>query len=233
MTNSQLFGRLLSSPRRFFDDLAESPRFALPMWLILAVTVALVVWFYAVADIQQIIEQQLASNPRAAQMTDAQREAAMRFMNRSILTWSSAIGVVALLFILRLLEALYYRIVGRFTGHLRSYRQWFAFSWWTAMPGLLGAIPTIIVLLFSPASQLDATAIQPLSVNALFFHLKPGDAGYQATQNVSIVMLFSLALTLFGMRCWSKRSWLYCSLVTLVPALLLALAIAGSMKGPR
>jgi Yip1-like protein len=233
MTNTQLLGRLFASPRRFFDDLADSPRFALPMWLILFVTVGTVVWFYGVADIQQLIEQQLASNPRAAQMTDAQREAAGRFMSRGILTTSSAVAVVVVLFVFRLLEALYYRVVGRMTGHARTYRQWFAFAWWTAIPGLIGAIPTIIVLAFSPASQLDAGALQPLSLNSLFFHLKPGQTGYQATTNVSIVMLLSIALTILGIRCWSRRSWLYSCVVTLAPAVVLAAGLFLIVQGAR
>ena len=230
MTNSQLLSRLFSSPRRFFEELSESPRFALPMWLILLVTVGTVVWFYSVADVKALIEQQLAANP---QMTDAQRDAAARFMNRGILTASSGIGVVVILFVFRLLEALYYRIVGKFSGLSRTYRQWFAFAWWTAMPGLVGAIPTIIVLAFSPASQLDAAAMQPLSLNSLFFHFKPGAPGYQATTNISVVMLLSIALTMYGMRIWSKRSWLYSSLVTLTPAILLALVVFLSVKGAR
>lgn len=231
MTNSQLLGRLFSSPRQFFDDLAESPRFALPMWLILFVTLGTVVWFYSTADIQQLIEQQLANNPR---MTDAQREAAARFMNRGLLTTSAAVSVVVLLFVFRLLEALYYRVVGRVTRHARTYRQWFAFAWWTSLPtALVAAIPTIIVLAFSPASQLDPAALQPLSLNSLFFHLKPAEPGYQATQNISIVMLLSIVLTIYGLRCWSKRSWLYACVVTLTPPLLLGLAIYLGTRGVR
>jgi hypothetical protein len=224
MTNSQLLGRLVSSPRQFFDDLTESPRFALPMWLIVIVTVGLVFWFYSVADVQQLIEQQVSANPN---LTDAQRDQAAKFMSRGLITWSSVIVVFIGLFVFRLLEALYYRVAGKLTGHARTYRQWFAFAWWTAMPGLIGAIPTIIVLLFSPASQLDATAIQPLSLNSLFFHLKPGQSGYQAVQNISIVMLLSIALTVFGVRCWSKRSWLYATVITLLPAALLAAILVG------
>jgi len=230
MTNSQLLGRLFASPRRFFDDLAESPRFALPMWLILFVTLGTVVWFYSVADVRQLIEQQMASNPR---LTDAQREAAARFMSRGLLTVTSAVSVVVILFVFRLLEALYYRVVGSMTRHARSYRQWFAFAWWTALPALVGVIPTIIVLAFSAPSQLDAGSLQPLSLNALFFHLKPGEPGYQATTNISIVMLLSIALTIFGLRCWSKRSWLYAVVVTLAPAVLFALAIYFATRGAR
>ncbi len=143
MTNMQLAGRLLTAPRRFFDDLADSPRFALPMWAIVLCTAGMVFWFYSIVDLQWIIDQQLQNNPNAAQMTDAQREAAGRFMTRGLLTWGALIATVFFLFVIRLLEALYYRIAGKATGHARSYRQWFAFAWWTSMPGLIGVIPSV------------------------------------------------------------------------------------------
>jgi hypothetical protein len=230
MTNTQLLGRLLSSPRRFFEDLDGSPRFALPMWLILFVTLGTLIWFYSVADIRALIEQQLAANPN---LTEAQRDAAARFANRGLLMVVSGGGVVIILFGFRLLEALYYWLVGKFANVRRTYRQWFAFAWWTAMPGLIGAIPTLIVLAFSPASQLDAAAMQPLSLNSLFFHLKPGHPAYQATTNVSIIMLLSIALTIYGMRVWSRRSWFYCCAVPLAPAVLLAVGLFLRVQAHR
>jgi Yip1 domain len=229
MTNAQLAGRLLTAPRRFFDDLAESPRFALPMWAIVLCTAGLVVWFYSVVDLQWIVEQQLQNNPRSGQMTDAQREAAGRFMTRGLLTWGALIATVFFLFAIRLLEALYYRIAGKATGHARSYRQWFAFAWWTSLPGLIGVIPSIITLAFSRNGQIDPAALQPLSLNALFFHLSPKDAGYQVLSNVSVLILVSLALTAFGVRAWSKRSWLYSLVFTLLPITTIGLVAVSLM----
>lgn len=226
MTNTQLLARLVASPRRFFDDLTDSPRFALPMWLIVVVTALVIYWFYSVADIAQIIDQQLSSNPRAARMTDEQRAAAARFMTRGFLTWSSVIAVIAGSFIIRLLEALYYRIAGRMTGFSRTYRQWFAFAWWTSLPGLVALVPTILVLLLSPAAQIDPSAMQPLSLNSLFFHLEPKDSAYQLTQNVQIVMVLTLGLAVYGVRCWSKRSWLYSAVFALLPMFVVGALIA-------
>jgi hypothetical protein len=229
MTNMQLAGRLLSAPRRFFDDLAESPRFALPMWLIVLCTVGLVFWFYSVVDLQWIVDQQMQANPNSARMTEAQREAAARFMTRGFLISAALVSTVVFIYVIRLLEALYYRIGGRATGHARSYRQWFAFAWWTSTPGLIGILPSIITLAFSKNGQIDPAALQPLSLNALFFHLQPADPGYQVLSQVSVLVLASLALTVFGVRVWSKRSWLYSTVFTLLPVAVIALVVAGLM----
>jgi len=223
MTNTQLAVRLVTSPRRFFENLADSPRFALPMWIVVLCTAALVFWFYSIVDLQWIVDLQLQSNPNSARMTEEQRQAAARFMTRGLLTWSAAIATVFFLFAIRLLEALYYRIAGSTTGLVRSYRQWFAFAWWTSLPGLLAVIPSAITLAFSRNGQVDPAALQPLSLNALFFHLAPAERGYQVLSNVSVLMVVTLALAVFGVHVWSRRSWLYSAVFALLPVALIAL----------
>ena len=232
MTNMQLAGRLLSAPRRFFSELAETPRFALPMWLMLLTSLGLAVWFYSIANTEWLIEQSLNSNPRSASMTDAQRNAAARFMTRGTLMTISVGTIFIVLFAFRLLEALWYKITGGATGHKRSYLQWFAFAWWTSTPGLINFIPAAILLLLSPPNPTDVGLLQPLSLNELFFHLQMNQPGYNLVANVSILMLLSLGLAVFGIRCWSQRSWLYSAVVGLVmPIVLLGgwavIAMAG------
>lgn len=221
MTNMQLAGRLLGAPRRFFAELAETPRFALPMWLMLLTTLGLTVWFYSIANTEWLIDQSLSSNPRSAGMTEEQRIAAARFMTRGMLMSISIGSIFVVLFVIRLLEALWYRISGALTGHRRSYRQWFAFAWWTSTPALLNFIPAAILLLLAPPNPTDVGLLQPLSLNELFFHLKMNQPGYNVAANVSILMVLSLGLTVFGLKCWSQRSWLYSAVVGLcVPIVL-------------
>jgi hypothetical protein len=232
MTNVQLAGRLLTAPRRFFADLLEAPRFALPMWLLVLSTCGIVLWFYSVANIEWLIDQQMQSDPRTAQMTEEQRAQAARFVTRGFITWASLIAALVIIFVLRLLEALWYKLAGRVTGHRRSFRQWFAFAWWTSTPGLIAIIPSVLVLAFSPANQLDAGALQPLSLNELFFHRKIGDPGYQVLSNVSALSALSLALTVYGVRCWSGRSWLYSVLFGLFIPLVFAAVVMAFVIRP-
>jgi len=227
MTNAQLAGRLLTAPRRFFDDLAESPRFALPMWLIVLSTIAIAVWYYARVDLQWFVDTQVLNSPQSARMTEEQRQATVRFMTRGLLTSGALVSALVFVFGVRLLEALYYRLAGRATGHARTYRQWFAFAWWTATPGLIAVIPSLITLAFSPTTQIDPSALQPLSLNALFFHVPSHHPAFQALANVPVLIVVSLGLTVFGVRVWSKRSWLYSVVFALLPVVVCALVVAA------
>jgi hypothetical protein len=232
MTNVQLASQLLTAPRRFFAELAETPRYALPMWLLLLSSAGLVFWFYSVVNIEWLMEQQLASDPRTASMSEAQRAQTARFMTRGLVTWGSLIFAIVLILAFRLVEATFYRFAGSFTGHKRSFRQWFAFAWWTSLPGLIAIIPSALVLTFSHGNQLDASALQPLSLNELFFHRKMGDPGYQLLSNVSVLSALSLALTVYGVKCWSARSWLYSAAFGLfIPLLFVAAIVVVLVRG--
>jgi hypothetical protein len=230
MTNMSLARLLLTEPRRFFAELAESPRYALPMWLIVLSTCGLTFWFYSVVNTEWLIEQSIANNPRSASMTEAQRDAAARFMTPAMLTWGGMVSTLVIIFLLRVLETLYYRIVGRFTAVRRSFRQWFAFAWWTATPTLIGVIPSVLLLMLTPAAQVDVGALAPLSLNELFFHKRIGEPNYQALESISLVMLLSLALAAFGVKLWSGRSWLFSLLfIFTVPVLLTGALVAQEM----
>lgn len=220
MTNFQLAHHLATGPRRFFAELIESPRYALPMWVVLLGTCAAMAWFYSIANVELLMEQQLNANPRAAAMSDAQREQTMRFMTRGV---QLGIGVCSTLFFLtlvRLVEALYYRIVGNATGHRRSYRQWFAFAWWTTVPALIGIVSSMLLLATATGSPTDLGLLQPMSLNALYFHREIGEPGYQVLSSISVLMLVTAGLTAYGQKCWSGRSWLYAVLVSATPLVL-------------
>lgn len=222
MNNVQLAGSLLSSPRRFFAQLEDHPRYALPFWLLLLTSLLLTCWYYGVVDIEWLKELQMNADARTAQMSEAQREAAARFLTRGLLLGLSAGAIVLVSLLTRLLEALYYRALGPAFGLRRTFRQWFAFSSWTALPHVIAVVPAVLVLLFADTAHLGPGAIQPLSFNELIFHRPMGSPGYNFLAAVGVLHLVTLALAVYGVKCWSKRSWLFSALFVLAPALIAA-----------
>ncbi|RYG68067.1 hypothetical protein EON77_15870 [bacterium] len=223
MTNIELARSLLSSPRRFFAQLEEHPRYALPFWLGLLATVGLTAWYYGVVDIEWLKQLQMDADPRTAAMSDAQREAAARFLTRGLLLGFGLAAILAIGVLTRLLEALYYRAIGPAFGLRRTYRQWFAFSSWTALPHVVAALPAVLVLLVADTAHLAPGAMQPLSFNELFFHRPLGAPGYNFLSIVGVGHVVTLALAVYGVKCWSKRSWGFAALFVLGPALVAAI----------
>jgi hypothetical protein len=221
MSNFQLAGRLFGSPRGFFELLAAKPRYALPMWLTLLTSIGLTVWYYAKVDLEWIREISLNSGPGAARMTDAQREQAARFMTRGMLTAGAAGGGLFIVLLIHVVEAAWYKLLGRVTRVRQSFRQWFAFGWWTSAPHLVAVVPAALLIALSPTTQMAPGVIAPLSINELFLNLPLTHPGYQLALQVSVVHLVTLPLTIWGVRIWSGRSWGFSAVFSLLGPVLL------------
>jgi hypothetical protein len=221
MVNLDILSLLATQPRKAFDALAERPRFWFPLLLTLVVGVATTVWYYRIVDLQWLLDETLRSNPRTASMTEDQRARVLQTMSPGVLMGSSVIAVALLVPLLRAIEATYYLLAGKVTNVQRSFRQWFALSYWSSLPTLLATIPVFFVLATTSNGQIDSSAIQPLSLNELFFHRHMGESGYQLLVTVSVLQPLAWVLSAIGVQQWSKRSWLFSAVYVLLPVALI------------
>lgn len=221
MDNLQMMTALVTSPRRAFEALAEKPRWLFPLLLLLVPTLLLTVWYYSKVDAAWLIDEQLRTSARGAQMTEEQRTQAAQVMSGNALLWTSVVAVLLALPLIRVLEATWYTLAGKVMNVDRSFRQWFSLANWTSLPGVLAVIPAAILLLTTNTTQIEPDLLQPLSLNELFFHRSPGDPGYRLLANVGLLSIAGAVLAIIGVRTWSKRSWLFASVFVLLPAVLI------------
>ena len=227
MGNLDLLSLLPTQPRKAFDALTERPRFWFPLLLTVVVGVVTTVWYYKVVDLQWLLDETLRSNPRTAAMTEDQRAQALQRMTPGVLMGSSVLAVVLLAPLFRVLETTYFLLAGKVMNVQRSFRQWLALSCWSSLPTLLATIPTVILLATSGNGQIDSSAIQPLSLNELFFHRHMGDGGYQLLVSLSVLQPLAWLLSAIGVQQWSKRSWGFSAVFVLLPVVLIYGAWAG------
>ena len=221
MGNLDLLSLLATQPRKAFDALAERPRFWFPLLLTVVVGVVTTVWYYKVVDLQWLLDETLRSNPRTAAMTEDQRAQALQRMTPGVLMGSSVVAVALLVPLFRVLETTYFLLAGKVMNVQRSFRQWLALSCWSSLPTLLATIPTVILLATSGNGQIDSSAIQPLSLNELFFHRHMGDGGYQLLVSLSVLQPLAWLLSAIGVQLWSKRPWGFCAVFVLLPVVLI------------
>jgi hypothetical protein len=218
MNNLQLATALVLDPKGAMREIEARPRFLFPLLITMLVTVGVTFWYFKIVDFDWFIDATIRSSPRSKNLTEDQMAAASKLMTRGVLTWTSLIAVPFVIVIFRLLEALWYFLAGKVTKVQRSYKQWFALANWTSLPGLLGVLPAIPLLLTSKSVQMDAaTAISPLSLNGLFFHRGMGESGYQLFTNINLIQVFTVFLVVLGIKMWSGRSWLFALVYALLP----------------
>jgi Yip1 domain len=204
-------------PRQALQEIGNKPRVWFPLLLLLVSIAGLMFWYYKVVDIPWLTETTLRASPFTRQMNDVQIMQAVESTNPTAALWFAVIGGAFGLLIMRLLEALYYSLAGKFTNVQRSYKHWLSLACWSSLPQVLAMLPSIIVLLTATTSQIEQSALQPLSLNELFFHRGMSDTGYVMLTSTNLLHIWSLFLAVLGVKVWSGRSWLFSSVFALLP----------------
>ena len=115
----------------------------------------------------------------------------------------------------------FFIVAGNITNVRYSFRHWFAFCWWVATPQILSAIPALLILLLTDTSQLDASALNPLSLNELVFHRGLAEPGYSFLTSIGLIQIAIWWLTVVGVKVWSGRSTLFCTVFALLPSVII------------
>jgi len=95
----------------------------------------------------------------------------------------------------------------------------------------LALIPAGIMLATAKTAQIDQAAMQPLSLNNLFFHHMPGTPGYTLLTYFSLTYVLGALLAAAGIHAWSRRSWTHAIVIAFLPMVLVfgtwALIVVG------
>lgn len=222
MNNLALLQALAFEPRNAFVELDARPRFWWPLLVLALASAAVSAWYVGFVDLEWLTDRQVRSSAFGQNMTEAeiaqmaQGASGRRGVQVVIVGLTSSIGVAVVLAI----TALYYTLAGKVTGVERSFRHWLALASWTSTPTLLALIPAAFILLTAASNQIGQEALQPLSLNALLFHREPGEPGYTLFNSLNLLQFVSLYLAAFGVRVWSRRSWLFSIVFTALPLVL-------------
>ena len=221
MNDLAVAASLATSPSSAFAELRERPRFWFPLLAITVSSAVVIAWYYGVVDIDWLKEQLFGNNPDFQKMAPEQRAGAMSFMGRNTMMISGIVGTFIGLPIAFLISALYYFIAAHVTKVPLGYKHWFSMVCWASLPIVLNAIAAVLFLLLRDNDQIGPGTLQPLSFNELFFHVPLGARGQSFLDSLSIPALMSTALSIIGVRVFSLRSWLYSTIVALIPLVLI------------
>jgi hypothetical protein len=220
MNNLGLASALLFEPRKAFAEIDARPRYWVPLLVLILTTVVVAVWYRSVVDLEWVTDRAIRSSSFAKNLTEAQIEQAVQRSagNRTLGTVATVLGTPIAIVAIGLLSALYLMLAGKVTRVRRSFKHWFALTWWSALPGaVLTLLGAAFVLLTATTAQIDQTELKPLSLNALFMQKTFDQPGYTLFSSIDLIQLYGLYLGVVGVRAWSGRSWLFSSIFALLP----------------
>lgn len=215
MNSNTLLLALFTEPTKAYAAIAERGRAWYPLSLLILANVVLLFWYFQGVDIDWLKDYMLSSNPDLS--APEQRKAAEAFMTRSTMTWSSVAGTVIGFPLILAISALYFLLVGKVFKLEHRYGQWFAFVAWSATPGLLLLPVKAMQFLLATNGQISPEGLNLLSLNELLLHLQPGHPWKTFADNIDLAMLWGLALTIIGLKTWSRRSWAACAIAAGLP----------------
>jgi hypothetical protein len=220
MNNLAVATSLATSPSTAFAELRERPRFWFPLLLVILSSLAILVWYYSIVDIEWMKDALYSNNPQFQKMPEAQRAQAMAFVGRNMMLISGVIGICVAVPVFYLLLSLYYLVAAKVTKVPLGFKHWFTLTCWSALPALLGALVAAIFLLIRDNNQVGPGILQPLGLNELFFHRPPGgQQGFFDALNIPGILGWILAI--IGVRTWTQRSWLFSATFVLIPVVLM------------
>ena len=217
MNNLSLAGTMITQPSAAFAELRERPRFWLPL-IIMVVGLALQqYWYFTIIDIEWLKDRLYGS----AEMTAEQRQAMMGMMSRTVMLWSSVVSIALVLPIMMALSSLYYLLAGKITNVQYSFKQWFSFSVWCCVPMIIGLIASYGILSIQDSNaQIGPSELTVFSANEIF-QLPPSHTGAQLLTQLNPITAWAWIITIIGIKTWSNRSWLFSTVVAMLPAVII------------
>ena len=212
-------------PMKAFAMLEQRRAVWLPLLLTMALSAALISYYYSVVDFEWVKERMLAS------ITDpAQREQSMAMMSKTMMMSGSLASAVLGVPILSAIMGLYFMISGKMISKEFSFGQGFALAAWSSIPMLITSVLGMIQVMLSTTGQLEFTDLNPVTLNQLFFHLEMGKPWAALLETVSLATIWQIALLIVGFQVWAKVSRATALKVTLMPYLVIyGIWIAYSM----
>lgn len=207
---------IFTDPRSVFAGQSEDPKWLVPALVILAFTIVSGVVVTMLVDVEEVARVQLEQTIETLERQGTPQEAIDQMRagteqqlaltaNPVVAIGSAVLGAVVIFFVLSLVHALYFMVVGKVmkTGH--DFSDWFALSVWGRMPWVIAAIVTVIAALVMSA-QTDLSAYNLLAFsswmslpneNHMFFG--------QAVKTLDLMVIWSIVIMTIGFDSWTEK----------------------------
>ena len=219
---------IFTNPRAVFEEQREDPKWLAPALVILAFTVISGVAVTMLIDVEEVaraqleqtietMEQQGSPQEVIDQIRTATEQQLAISTNPIVAMGGAVLGAIVIFFVLALVHALYFMVVGKVmsTGH--DFSDWFALAVWGRMPWVIAAIVTVIAAL-AMGAQTDVSAYNLLAFsswmnlpneNHMFFG--------QLVKTLDLMVIWSIVIMTVGFNSWTEKSMGVSLVVVAVP----------------
>ncbi|GGW83927.1 YIP1 family protein [Alteromonas halophila] len=204
------------APTTLFDTLkSERGRSLLPLFLIIAISFASILYFYSGMSTEWLVEQQML---QAQDTSPAEMEQMRVFIEESAsgLGWMGAVfNVIYTLIMISALSG-YFKLLSYKQPQYR-YVDWFRFTVWTQMPTVIYMLGFMALIATSNTADLPLNLLNYASLNQVALHLPFGHGLFTWAETLNLFFIWSIALSALGLHSWLQLSLLRSAVLAAFP----------------
>jgi len=191
-----------------------------PLVITLALAGGLFVYYYSWVDFPWLIEETIRQVPAENRAESA--EAIRRFMDPGRSTWTTVIAITIVTLIIYTIQASYLHLANKLiTAADIGFGKWFSLSVWTSFVGVFGTLAAFVTIFMADSNQLATHSLQPLSLNSLLIHAKPGDPLFTWASSINLINFWSLYLMTIGYARWTGAELMRSAVIVVLPWVML------------
>jgi hypothetical protein len=201
-------GRLVGviwEPKPVFEDLAERPRFWVPLILLTVLSVAFLLVFGQRVGFESTIRRQLESNSRLQQMPAEQRAALIE----QSAGWASktayaggAVGVAVSTLLVAVILLGSFNLLG---GAKLRFRQAFSITCYSFIPSAISTVGTFIVMLLKDPADFDLKNPLPVHLGAFLDPQTTAKWLYSLASSFNVFTIWMMLLMALGFSVAAKK----------------------------
>lgn len=204
------------APKALFNGLKSAKGWSLFAFALILITgFGTTMYFYSGMSTEWIVEQQLL---QAGDISPSEEEQFRAIFNESAGSVGILGGIFQSLFLVLFVSLMagYYRLVcNQYEDY--TYGDWFSFFTWTQMPNIVMLLGFAALVLTASTPDLPLMLINYASINQLILGLSPSDALYTWAESINLFYLWSITLSVIGLKAWCQMSSVKAVLISTMP----------------
>jgi hypothetical protein len=192
-------------PRPVFEDLAERPRWWVPLILLTVLSMLLMVALSRVVGWEPMVRQQIESNSRLAQMPADQRERMIETGLKSASIMGYVGGAVGVTVSALLVAAVMLGLLNLLGGAKLRYRQAFSVTCYSFLPTGLSTILIMVVMFLKDPAEFTLQNALPVHLGAFLNQQTTAKWLYALASSINLFTIWVMFLMALGFSIASKK----------------------------
>jgi len=211
-----MLGNIWFEPGRVFEQVARTPRWWLPLLLIVAAVIIYMFLFSSHVGWESFIRHELDTNPRTESMPREQREQVIALQLKILPIMGVAGPAISIIGGAAFIAAVLMLVFKYLLDGPCGFAQALGVVSWSMLPGIVNTAAAVLVMMLKPPDEFDLK--NPVGVNVGYF-LGEGSPPWMKSlmSSIDFFSFWTILLLATGMAVITRKSWGSSLVAVLIP----------------